>query len=147
MRRATLFVSLVPRSERDVSQKDWERRVIKELKRIPDARIDFSNQSGAGGGRDVNLYVVGSDPVQVNRSAQKLVQEMRGLSEVRDPRINADMSRPEILIRPRLDLAAQLGVTVVEHQPDGPYRHARRLAAERGRNFRFPTGRSRFVSA
>ena len=112
VRRATLFVSLVPRSERDVSQKDWERRVIKELKRIPDARIDFSNQSGAGGGRDVNLYVVGSDPVQVTRSAQKLVQEMRGLSEVRDPRINADMSRPEILIRPRLDLAAQLGVTV-----------------------------------
>ena len=112
VRRATLFVSLVPRSERDISQKHWERRVIKELKRIPDARIDFSNQSGAGGGRDVNLYVVGSDPVQVTRSAQKLVQEMRGLSEVRDPRINADMSRPEILIRPRLDLAAQLGVTV-----------------------------------
>ena len=112
VRRATLFVSLVPRSERDISQKQWERRVIKKLKRIPDARIDFSNQSGAGGGRDVNLYVVGSNPVQVTKSAQKLVQEMRGLSEVRDPRINADMSRPEILIRPRLDLAAQLGVTV-----------------------------------
>ena len=28
------------------------------------------------------------------------------------PRINGDMQRPEILIRPHLDLAAQLGVTV-----------------------------------
>jgi multidrug efflux pump subunit AcrB len=67
VRRATLFVSLVPRDEREVSQKDWERRVIKDLKRIPDARIDFSNQSGAGGGRDVNLYVVGSDPIELQR--------------------------------------------------------------------------------
>jgi len=112
VRRATLFISLVPRSERDITQKNWERRVIKDLKRIPDARIDFANQSGAGGGRDVGIYVVGSDPVLTDKTAHQLVDEMRGLKELRDPRINADMNRPEIIIRPRLDLAAQLGVTV-----------------------------------
>jgi multidrug efflux pump subunit AcrB len=34
------------------------------------------------------------------------------LPELRDPRINGDLQRPEILIRPRLDLAAELGVSV-----------------------------------
>ena len=37
---------------------------------------------------------------------------MRAMPELRDARINGDMQRPEILIKPRFDLAAQLGVTV-----------------------------------
>jgi multidrug efflux pump subunit AcrB len=37
---------------------------------------------------------------------------MRGLKEIRSPRINGDMPRPEIVVHPRLDLAAQLGVSV-----------------------------------
>ena len=41
----------------------------------------------------------------------KLVDEMSALKEIRAPRVNADMRRPELLIKPRLDLAAQLGVT------------------------------------
>jgi multidrug efflux pump subunit AcrB len=36
---------------------------------------------------------------------------MRGLKELRDPRINGDMVRPELQVRPNLDKAAQLGVT------------------------------------
>ena len=101
--------SLVPRSERDISQKQWERRVIAEAH--SDARIDFSEPSGAGGGRDVNLYV-GEQPRPGDQQRAEARPGDARLSEVRDPRINADMSRPEILIRPRLDLAAQLGVTV-----------------------------------
>jgi multidrug efflux pump subunit AcrB len=37
---------------------------------------------------------------------------MRGLKEIRSPRINGDLPRPEIVVHPRLDLAAQLGVSV-----------------------------------
>ncbi len=36
---------------------------------------------------------------------------MRGLGEVRAPRINGDLQRPEITIKPHFDLAADLGVT------------------------------------
>ncbi len=48
----------------------------------------------------------------VEHEAQKVVYDMRKLPELHDARINGDMQRPEILIRPRFDLAAQLGVTV-----------------------------------
>src|SRR3546814_15072911 len=36
---------------------------------------------------------------------------MRGIELRRDPRIDGDLQRPEIIIRPRFDIAADLGVT------------------------------------
>ncbi len=112
VRTGSTYVSLVEPSARSLTQGEWERKVIPELKTIPDARIDFANQSGGGMGRDITLYITGDDSALVDRTARKVVEEMRGLRELTDPRINGDLQRPEILIRPRLDLAADLGVTV-----------------------------------
>jgi hydrophobe/amphiphile efflux-1 (HAE1) family protein len=113
IRTGQLYIQLVPRSQRKVTQKEWEDRVIKELKSIPDAEIHFNkNGDNSGGGRDVNLYITGDDPQLTQRTAEKVVDEMRALPELRTARINGDMQRPEILIKPRFDLAAQLGVTV-----------------------------------
>ena len=54
---------------------------------------------------------MGSDPELAERTARTAIEQMRTLKELRDPRINGDMARPELVVRPRLDLAAQLGVT------------------------------------
>jgi multidrug efflux pump subunit AcrB len=112
IRTGQLYIQLVPRSQRNVTQKEWEDRVIKELKTIPDAEIHFNKNGGGGGGRDVNIYITGDDPQLTQRTAEKVVDEMRAMPELRTARINGDMQRPEILIKPRFDLAAQLGVTV-----------------------------------
>ena len=112
IRNAQLFISLVPRDQRKVTQKEWQDRVIKELKTIPDANINFQRMSGGGNGRDITIYLTGDDPVLVQQTAQQLVSEMRDLPQLRGARINGDLQRPEILIKPRFDLAAQLGVTV-----------------------------------
>jgi hydrophobe/amphiphile efflux-1 (HAE1) family protein len=112
IRSAQLFISLVPRNQRNVTQKEWEDRVIKELRQLPDSQIHFNKNGGGGGGRDVNIYITGDDPELTQHTAQKVVDEMRAMPELRDARINGDMQRPEILIKPRFDLAAQLGVTV-----------------------------------
>lgn len=111
VRKATLYVSLVQPNERSMTQKDWQRMVEPELAQVPDARVGFSN-GGFGGGRDITLYITGDDPVLTERTAEKVVEEMKGLKELREPRINGDFKRPEILVRPRLDLAAELGVSV-----------------------------------
>ena len=62
--------------------------------------------------RDVEFYMVGDDPRLVERTAQQAVAEMQTLSELRAPRIKGDLPRPEIVVKPRLDMAAQLGVSV-----------------------------------
>jgi multidrug efflux pump subunit AcrB len=113
IRIANLYISLVPRNKRHVTQKEWENRVMKELRTLPDAQIHFNKQGGGGGGgRDVNIYITGDDPTLTQHTAEKVVDEMQAMPELRDARINGDMQRPEILIKPRFDLAAQLGVTV-----------------------------------
>lgn len=111
VRGASLYISLVKPGERKLSQLQWQEQLTRELRSIPDARISFQSQSD-GLGRDLTLYVVGSNPVTVEGVAHQAVEQMRTLKELRDPRINGDMARPELVIRPRLDLAAQLGVTV-----------------------------------
>jgi hydrophobe/amphiphile efflux-1 (HAE1) family protein len=112
VRNATLYISLVPRKQRELRQQDWEKKMMQELKQIPDARMNFQNFSGASEGRDITLYVTGDDPQLVEQTANKLVAQMQALPTLREPRINGDLQRPEIIIHPRLDLAAQLGVTV-----------------------------------
>jgi hydrophobe/amphiphile efflux-1 (HAE1) family protein len=111
VRSGNLYIQLVPPSKRKLTQKQWEAQAIKELRKIPDARVTFQSQSD-GEGRDLTLYVVGSNPLLVDQIAREAVEQMRGLKELRDPRINGDMARPELEVRPNLDKAAQLGVTV-----------------------------------
>lgn len=93
----------------------FERDLTPQLQKIPDARISFANQNGAGpgsgSGRAISVMLSGSDPDLLQRSAQTLVDQMSGLKQVVAPRISADLRRPEIVITPHFDLAASLGVT------------------------------------
>ena len=111
VRSGNIFIQLSPAKERKLTQKQFEAQLTRELRVIPDARLTFQSQSD-GGGRDLTLFIVGSNPELVEHTARTAVEQMRTLKELRDPRIDGDMARPELVIHPRLDLAAQLGVTV-----------------------------------
>jgi multidrug efflux pump subunit AcrB len=107
---ANIFITL--KKDRERSSLDYERDLTPQLAQIADARVSFLSQSGGGGtGRDISIMLSGSDPVLLNQTAAKIVEEMSKLKEIRAPRVNADLRRPELLIKPNLDLAAQLGVT------------------------------------
>jgi multidrug efflux pump subunit AcrB len=109
IRNATIYVSLVPRSKRSVTQKEWEQKMMPLLNEVPDGHVNFSQ---GGGGRDIQLYLTGDDAAMVELTGHKVLAEMRALPEVRDARIRGDLPRPEIVVHPRLDIAAQLGVSV-----------------------------------
>jgi multidrug efflux pump subunit AcrB len=106
---AELFVTL--KKDRERSSVEFERAYSPELQAIPDARINFQSQAGDGSGRDLNVTLVADDPAKMQQAAEKIIAEMRRLPEIRAPRINGELQRPEITITPRLDLAADLGVT------------------------------------
>jgi hydrophobe/amphiphile efflux-1 (HAE1) family protein len=110
LRTATIFVSLVPRDKRTVSEKEWEQRLQPQLSQVPDGHLSFNGQNF--GGRDISLYLVGDDPALVEIAGHKVLDEMRAMPELQDARINGDLPRPEIVVHPRLDIAAQLGVSV-----------------------------------
>jgi multidrug efflux pump subunit AcrB len=106
---AELFVTL--KKDRKRTSVEFERAYSPELQGIADARINFQSQAGNQSGRDLNLTLVGDDPAKIELAAERIIAQMRRLPEIRAPRINGELQRPEITIKPRLDLAADLGVT------------------------------------
>ncbi|MHA6718711.1 efflux RND transporter permease subunit [Sphingomonas sp. RS6] len=100
------------KEDRPETSTEFEKRVAPQLMAIPDARVNFRSQFGWGSsGRDITITLGGEDPALLNETALKLVKQMEGLNSVVAPRISGDLQRPEIVITPRLDLAADLGVT------------------------------------
>jgi multidrug efflux pump subunit AcrB len=106
---AEIFLTL--RKDRPISSVEWERKVAPKFQQIADARVNFQSQSGGGFGRDIVIMMGSDDPALLENTANKLVSEMAGIREIRAPRVHGDMQRPEIVIKPRFDLAASMGVT------------------------------------
>ncbi|MCW2393815.1 MULTISPECIES: efflux RND transporter permease subunit [unclassified Sphingobium] len=107
---ARIFITL--KKDRKRTSIEFERELAPRLAEIADARVSFASQQGGfGTGRDISVMLSGSDPALLEETATKVAEEMKSLPGVVAPRVNADMQRPELIIRPRLDLAAQLGVT------------------------------------
>ncbi len=109
IRNGEIYISLVPRTERKLTQREWEQHMMPLLSQVADGQLNFSEN---GGGRDIQLYLTGDDPQLVEATGHKVLDEIRGLNEVRAARIKGDLPRPEIVVHPRLDIAAQLGVSV-----------------------------------
>jgi multidrug efflux pump subunit AcrB len=107
-------VSAVLKKDRKATSTEFERRVAPQLAAIPDARASFQSQNGggpSGDSRDIMLFLGGEDPVQLNQVANKIADQMATIPGLRAPRVAGDLAQPEITIKPRFDLAADLGVT------------------------------------
>jgi multidrug efflux pump subunit AcrB len=109
IQNAAIYVSLVPRNQRSMSQKQWEQRMMPLLNQVPDGQLYFSDN---GGGRDLQFYLTGDDPPLVEETAHRVIAEMQDVKEIRGPRIRGDLPRPEIIVHPRFAVAAPLGVSV-----------------------------------
>ncbi len=108
--KANLLITLKDGRKRTSQQ--YEAALTKVFQAIPDARVSFqSQQGGSGTGRAISVMLAGSNSEQLEATAAKLVEQMKGLKLVVAPRVSGDLRRPEIIIKPRLDLAAQLGVS------------------------------------
>jgi multidrug efflux pump subunit AcrB len=105
----SVYITL--KKDRPTSSVEWERGLQPKMAAIPDARVSFQSQSGGFSGRDITFIVGGDDPVALEEHARKIVREMGALKELRAVRIEGDIPRPEIIVNPRMDLAAELGVT------------------------------------
>ena len=107
-------IPIVLKKDREVTSTEFERNLAPTLSAIPDARVSFQSQGGGGpdgGGRDIMFYLGGEDPVQLFETANRIAKEMATIPGLRAPRVGGDLVRPEITIKPRFDLAADLGVT------------------------------------
>jgi multidrug efflux pump subunit AcrB len=107
-------LNIVLKKHRDVTSNEFERNLAPTLAAMADARVSFQSQNGGGpdpDSRDIMLYLGGDDPVQLTNVANEIAKEMQGVPGLVAPRVGSNLAQPEITIKPRFDLAADLGVT------------------------------------
>jgi hydrophobe/amphiphile efflux-1 (HAE1) family protein len=107
-RKASLVINYTPKSERKIKQRDLEKLIGEDLSNIPDIRYWFLDENGA---RGVSLVVTGTDSATVGNVAAELANQMRRLPEVANVVSAGALDRPELRIRPHMELAAKLGIS------------------------------------
>jgi multidrug efflux pump subunit AcrB len=108
VRNAAMMINFVPKSKRSMSQQKLEQSISRELATVPDIRYWFIDENGQ---RNVTFIVSGEDNTTVTNVAAELATQMRRLPSVTNVSSGAILSRPELRIYPRRDLAVRLGVS------------------------------------
>lgn len=112
VRRASITVNLVKKSERSIRQQAFEQEMGAVLREIPGARVQFGQEGGGGG--LVSIALVGDDPEQLQAAASAVEREMRGVPGLTNVISSAALVRPEILITPKPDIGALQGVSAAD---------------------------------
>ena len=109
VRKTTIVIDLVARSNRSRDQKAFERDMRATLDAIPDMRYSFGT---GGGGREFTLILSGPNGAAVEQAALAMEREARQkVSVLANVVSTAALARPEIRIVPRLEEAADLGIS------------------------------------
>jgi multidrug efflux pump subunit AcrB len=106
VRKGAMTLILAPRDLRR-PQSDIEADVRRQLADIPGARFSV----GDGPGETLSLNLVSDNAQALKASAQAFERELRGMGMVSNVNSTASLEQPEIVIRPNLHRAAELGVT------------------------------------
>ncbi|RAK59925.1 AcrB/AcrD/AcrF family protein [Phenylobacterium hankyongense] len=107
LRDGTVTVLLDPK--RKLSDEAFKARLRDDLRAIPDARVGFLDFQGGAGFQQI---LASDNPAALQATATELEREMRTLPQIADPRPSTPPTGPELVIRPRAEEAARLGVSV-----------------------------------
>jgi multidrug efflux pump subunit AcrB len=109
-RSASMFITLKDRTERKRTQQELQTTIVAEMASIPGARIR-SGQGGSPGSGPVQIELTGDDSAVVTATAMQVEREIRALPGFSNVSTSASLLQPELVIRPRPERAAELGVT------------------------------------
>jgi len=114
VRKATLTINMLPKDKRKLSQATIKEMLARDLAEIPDIRFWYLQDNGQ---RQFSVVVTGRDGAAVTKVAAELTGQARhltgkdGVPLLANVVSTAELDRPELIVKPRTDLAAELGVT------------------------------------
>lgn len=109
---STIYVNLVPKGERNISQLEFQQRLRGELSLIPGVRSSFRALGGAGNSKDLSIILKSENPSLLTATAAQLEQEISQIPGIVELVSSASLVKPEIIIQPNFQRAADLGVSV-----------------------------------
>ncbi|GAA0649477.1 efflux RND transporter permease subunit [Brevundimonas lenta] len=111
---ANIYADMVDKGDRALSQQEFQRLMVDRWKSIPGARIGSGTGNSGGGPSDGTSYafsILSDSPDQLEAAARKIEAEMRTVPGLANVVNTASIARPEILVTPRPDQAALMGVS------------------------------------
>jgi multidrug efflux pump subunit AcrB len=108
VRRGSLVIQLDNTDGTRGAQQIFERKATEILRDIPGARFQFG---GGGGGSRLQITLAGDEPNRLNLAAANVEREIRALPGLGMITSSAALQKPEIVVRPLPERAAELGVT------------------------------------
>lgn len=111
-RTAFITVNMVPRDKRKLSQREFELDIDKVATQYPGVRASIG--AGGGGGNRISFAFVSDDPEALERVTRQLEHDMRGLKTVKNIASSENLTRPEVIITPKPDQAAMMGVSTAD---------------------------------
>jgi HAE1 family hydrophobic/amphiphilic exporter-1 len=105
----TATVTAVLNPERAATLSKLRDRLRPSLADVPDARVTF--EGDGFGGSTVNVVLSSATGIGLDEAALELQREMASLRTLSDPRPSTSPPAPELIVRPRPDDAARLGVS------------------------------------
>jgi hydrophobe/amphiphile efflux-1 (HAE1) family protein len=114
VRKATLTINLVPKKQRKQNQTQITEELGANLASYPDIRYWFLRDNGQ---RAFSVVVTGREGAEVDRVAAALTSQAKRIVDKKGNTMllnvvsTAELERPELLVVPRTELAAELGVS------------------------------------
>ena len=112
--QALIYVRLVPKNERDVSQDGLGEVLRKELSRVGGANVSVFTSGFGGAFKQIQIEMRGQDPAVLTRLASQAVDEVRTVPGATDVGLSIRGERPELIVDLKRGLAGSLGVTVAD---------------------------------
>ncbi|KQU52771.1 ABC transporter permease [Bosea sp. Leaf344] len=108
IRRAAVTIKLLPKSERQARQKDLKVVIADKLAAVPDVRAWYVNERGE---REMAFSILSKDGPALDEAVARIEARMRKVDGYLNVASSGSLSRPELRVTPKLEAAADLGVT------------------------------------
>ena len=112
--QANVYADMVDKGERALSQQEFARAMVDGWKAIPGARIGAGAANQGGGPSDGTTYtfsILSDNGAALQAAARAVEAQMRTVPGLANVVNTASIARPEILVTPRPDQAALMGVS------------------------------------
>jgi hydrophobic/amphiphilic exporter-1 (mainly G- bacteria), HAE1 family len=110
----SIYIKLVPKKERNVSQQELERQIRHEAQRIGGATVALSQGGPGGNQKQIQVQLRGQDMPTLTRAALAIENEMRKVPGATDIDLSTRGDRPELEIQLNRGLAGTLGLTTAQ---------------------------------
>jgi HAE1 family hydrophobic/amphiphilic exporter-1 len=103
--------TVVMRDHHKLKTEELKQLIRPKLRQIADIRVTAIMTGGGPGGSDVNILLTSEDGKALDKAQMDLLNEMKALPQVQNPRLSPEPPGPELIIRPRTEEAARLNVS------------------------------------